>query len=278
MQRPEENWMWPTIGWPCAQWSPLRQPEGAPRCALDSPEKNPLSPCFLGSVWGAPLVVTVATVPFDSWPRRVGPIRDGEACLLRCGMRCGPHRQARSWPPALSCFAGLDLISRVGAGLLVFTSSPISSITARACFTSVCHWKAPGLYSVTLFKSFTLPHLLEPMISRSLLSTFSDSTKVSRGKAPVNRMPEYQAARSTKSELHLVSLKPACFACPVHGSSQLPAEPRLRALEGCRSPAARIAINSLKTSSASVLRVTSLRARVASCFAVKRLLQRRNFL
>ena len=55
-----------------------------------------------------------------------------------------PTRQSsssalRNCPPALSDFPGLCMLPGVGAGLLVFTPSPTTSITARACFTPLCH-------------------------------------------------------------------------------------------------------------------------------------------
>ena len=59
---------------------------------------------------------------------------------------------------------GQYLIPRVGAGSLVSTSSPNSSITARARFTSVCHRTPPGLCSMILLESFTWKHLWGPMI------------------------------------------------------------------------------------------------------------------
>ena len=59
---------------------------------------------------------------------------------------------------------GRYLIPRVGAGSLVSTSSPNSSITTRARFTSVCHRTPPGLCSMILLKSFTWKHLWGPMI------------------------------------------------------------------------------------------------------------------
>ena len=103
--------------------------------------------------------------PVENWMSG-RPRRGGEVSLLRCGTHVGsPRRDAADLQHCLlsygwTCFQEWTLAywsSRrtpsvqsphervshrwphpgVGAGLLVFTSNSISSITARACFTSL---------------------------------------------------------------------------------------------------------------------------------------------
>ena len=138
---------------------------------------------------------------------------------------------------------GQYLIPRVGAGSLVSTSSPNSSITARARFTSVCQRTPPGLYSMILLKSFTWKHLWGPMIPSLLalevlgqhqgeaVQNFGH-TSGSGQHVLVNQMPEHnrhgpqdEAAGPMRRELHSVSQQPARASCRVHSPSKSPAEP-----------------------------------------------------
>ena len=67
------------------------------RCALVFLGKTPLWPCFLGSVWGALLVVNAITFPFDSWPYGTGTTDKPDLRVVQGFVTCTNQQECREY-------------------------------------------------------------------------------------------------------------------------------------------------------------------------------------
>ena len=116
----------------------------------------------------------------------------------------------RSCPPALSAFPRLYFLPGVGDGPLVFTSNLLSSITARACFTSVAASVGSGdseFFALEVLGEYRSDSLqsLRNTNGAKVVSPNSQHVPTNGGPEYHRHRPQDDAASSTEYKLHTVS-------------------------------------------------------------------------